>query len=75
MLAGLQKQMLFMRCAYESQLDHLTLFPFPGLKIVNIRGILILFILLFLSINHGQFINFVKVKVILSSIDITVQHQ
>merc|ERR1719211_80503 len=35
---GLQKQMLFMRCAYESQLDHLTLFPFPGLKIINIRG-------------------------------------
>ena len=27
-----------MRCAYESQLDHLTIFPFPGLKIVNIRG-------------------------------------
>ena len=35
---GLQKQMLFMRCAYESQLDHLTIFPFQGLKIVNIRG-------------------------------------
>ena len=30
--------MLFMRCAYESQLDHLTMFPFPGLKIINIRG-------------------------------------
>ena len=30
--------MLFMRCAYESQLDALTIFPFPGLKIVNIRG-------------------------------------
>ena len=38
-VSGLQKQMLFMRCAYESQLDHLTIFPFPGLKIVNIRGI------------------------------------
>ena len=35
---GLQKQMLFMRCAYESQVDSLTLFPFPGLKIINIRG-------------------------------------
>ena len=30
--------MLFMRCAYESQLEALTIFPFPGLKIVNIRG-------------------------------------
>ena len=27
-----------MRCAYESQLEALTIFPFPGLKIVNIRG-------------------------------------
>ena len=36
--SGLQKQMLFMRCAYESQLEHLTIFPFQGLKIVNIRG-------------------------------------
>ena len=35
---GLQKQMLFMRCAYESQVEHLTIFPFPGLKIINIRG-------------------------------------
>ncbi len=34
--------MLFMRCAYESQLDALTTFPFPGLKIVNIRGELLL---------------------------------
>jgi len=35
---GLQKQMLFMRCIYESQVDQLTMFPFPGLKIINIRG-------------------------------------
>ena len=41
-MPGLQKQMLFMRCAYESQLDALTIFPFPGLKIVNIRGKLLL---------------------------------
>ena len=38
MFLGLQKQMLFMRCAYESQVEHLTIFPFPGLKIINIRG-------------------------------------
>ena len=37
-VVGLQKQMLFMRCAYESQVEHLTIFPFPGLKIINIRG-------------------------------------
>ena len=34
----LPSQMLFMRCAYESQVEHLTIFPFPGLKIINIRG-------------------------------------
>ena len=38
MFPGLQKQMLFMRCAYESQVEQLTIFPFPGLKIINIRG-------------------------------------
>ena len=36
--AGLQKQMLFMRCVFESRLDKLDLYPFPGLKVINIRG-------------------------------------
>ena len=36
--AGLQKQMLFMRCAFESRQESLTLYPFPGLKVINIRG-------------------------------------
>ena len=36
--AGLQKQMLFMRCAFESRQEKLNLYPFPGLKIINIRG-------------------------------------
>ena len=35
---GLQKQMLFMRCVFESRLDKLDLYPFPGLKVINIRG-------------------------------------
>merc|ERR1711997_199423 len=35
---GLQKQMLFMRCAFESRQEKLNLYPFPGLKIINIRG-------------------------------------
>jgi len=35
---GLQKQMLFMRCAFESRQERLSLFPFPGLKVINIRG-------------------------------------
>lgn len=48
---GLQKQMLFMRCAYESQVDQLTLFPFPGLKIINIRGSALLTLDLII-INH-----------------------
>ncbi|XP_023321296.1 NACHT, LRR and PYD domains-containing protein 12 [Eurytemora carolleeae] len=48
---GLQKQMLFMRCVYESQVDHLTLFPFPGLKIINIRGNALLTLDLII-INH-----------------------
>ena len=37
-LSGLQKQMLFMRCAFESRQERLSLFPFPGLKVINIRG-------------------------------------
>jgi hypothetical protein len=37
-ILGLQKQMLFMRCAFESRQENLTLYPFPGLKVVNIRG-------------------------------------
>ena len=37
-LTGLQKQMLFMRCAFESRQEKLALYPFPGLKIINIRG-------------------------------------
>lgn len=37
-MAGLQKQMLFMRCAFESRQERLSLYPFPGLKIINIRG-------------------------------------
>ena len=36
--AGLQKQMLFMRCAFESRQECLTIYPFPGLKVINIRG-------------------------------------
>ena len=36
--SGLQKQMLFMRCAFESRQEGLSLFPFPGLKVINIRG-------------------------------------
>lgn len=48
---GLQKQMLFMRCAYESQVEHLTIFPFPGLKIINIRGNALLTLDLII-INH-----------------------
>ena len=58
--------MLFMRCAYESQVlvivfllslqfstkvDQLTLFPFPGLKIINIRGSALLTLDLII-INH-----------------------
>eukprot|EP00095_Tigriopus_kingsejongensis_P008904 maker-scaffold1538_size36768-snap-gene-0.10 protein:Tk08904 transcript:maker-scaffold1538_size36768-snap-gene-0.10-mRNA-1 annotation:"lrr and pyd domains-containing protein 3-like" len=35
---GLQKQMLFMRCVFESRMQNLTLYPFPGLKVINIRG-------------------------------------
>lgn len=35
---GLQKQMLFMRCAFESRQERLTIYPFPGLKVINIRG-------------------------------------
>jgi hypothetical protein len=35
---GLQKQMLFMRCAFELRQEKLNLYPFPGLKIINIRG-------------------------------------
>lgn len=35
---GLQKQMLFMRCVFEARLQNLTLYPFPGLKVINIRG-------------------------------------
>ena len=38
LLSGLQKQMLFMRCVFESRLDKLDLYPFPGLKVINIRG-------------------------------------
>ena len=30
--------MLFMRCVFESRLDKLDLYPFPGLKVINIRG-------------------------------------
>lgn len=30
--------MLFMRCCFESRQDSLTLYPFPGLKVINIRG-------------------------------------
>ena len=30
--------MLFMRCAFESRQERLSLFPFPGLKVINIRG-------------------------------------
>jgi len=48
---GLQKQMLFMRCAYESQVEQLTIFPFPGLKIINIRGNALLTLDLII-INH-----------------------
>jgi hypothetical protein len=36
--SGLQKQMLFMRCAFESRMEKLELYPFPGLKVINIRG-------------------------------------
>ncbi len=38
LISGLQKQMLFMRCVFESRLEHLELYPFPGLKVINIRG-------------------------------------
>ena len=34
----MQKQMLFMRCAFESRQEQLTIYPFPGLKVINIRG-------------------------------------
>ena len=27
-----------MRCVFESRLDKLDLYPFPGLKVINIRG-------------------------------------
>ena len=27
-----------MRCAFESRQESLSLFPFPGLKVINIRG-------------------------------------
>jgi hypothetical protein len=27
-----------MRCAFESRQENLTLYPFPGLKVINIRG-------------------------------------
>ena len=30
--------MLFMRCAFESRQEQLTIYPFPGLKVINIRG-------------------------------------
>ena len=30
--------MLFMRCAFESRQEGLTIYPFPGLKVINIRG-------------------------------------
>jgi len=30
--------MLFMRCAFESRQEQLELYPFPGLKVINIRG-------------------------------------
>ena len=30
--------MLFMRCAFESRQQQLNLYPFPGLKVINIRG-------------------------------------
>jgi hypothetical protein len=30
--------MLFMRCAFESRQEKLTIYPFPGLKVINIRG-------------------------------------
>ena len=30
--------MLFMRCAFEARQEELTQYPFPGLKIINIRG-------------------------------------
>ncbi len=30
--------MLFMRCAFESRQEQLSLYPFPGLKVINIRG-------------------------------------
>ena len=50
-MSGLQKQMLFMRCVYESQVDQLTIFPFPGLKIINIRGNALLALDL-IVINH-----------------------
>merc|ERR1719468_210158 len=48
---GLQKQKLFLGCDYESQLEALTTFPFPGLKIVNIRGNALLTLDLII-INH-----------------------
>ena len=35
---GLQKLMLFMRWAFESRQEQLTIYPFPGLKVINIRG-------------------------------------
>ncbi|XP_071744457.1 uncharacterized protein [Lepeophtheirus salmonis] len=35
---GLQKQLLFMRCAFESRHQEIDIYPFPGLKIINIRG-------------------------------------
>lgn len=27
-----------MRCAFESRQEQLTIYPFPGLKVINIRG-------------------------------------
>lgn len=30
--------MLFMRCSFESRQQKLTIYPFPGLKVINIRG-------------------------------------
>ena len=30
--------MLFMRCVFESRLNKLEMYPFPGLKVINIRG-------------------------------------
>ncbi|CAB4065160.1 unnamed protein product [Lepeophtheirus salmonis] len=35
---SLQKQLLFMRCAFESRHQEIDIYPFPGLKIINIRG-------------------------------------